>query len=53
MATIKGDNYGEMLKMVNDLVLDEDGTKILGAGQALPNDVMVIVMAAVVDRLGK
>jgi hypothetical protein len=53
MATIKGDNYGEMLKMVNDLVLDEDGAKILGAGQALPNDVMVIVMAAVVDRLGK
>lgn len=53
MATIKGENYGEMIRMVNDLVLDEDGLKVLKEGEALPNDVMVVVMAAVVERLGK
>lgn len=53
MATISGENYGEMIRMVNELVLDEDGKKVLGDGEALPNDVMLAVMAAVVDRLGK
>lgn len=53
MATISGENYGDMIRMVNELVLDEDGKKVLGDGEALPNDVMLAVMAAVVDRLGK
>jgi len=53
MATITGDNYGEMIRMVNDLVLDEEGKKVLKEGEALPNDVMMAVMAAVVERLGK
>jgi hypothetical protein len=53
MATLSGDNYGEMILMVNELVLDEDGNKVLGEGEALPNDVMIAVMAAVVERLGK
>jgi hypothetical protein len=34
-------------------VLDEKGNKILGDGEALPNTVMVSVISAVVDRLGK
>jgi hypothetical protein len=53
MATISGENYGDMIRMVNELVLDEDGKKVLGEGEALPNDVMLAVMAAVVERLGK
>ena len=53
MATMDNDNQGALIRMVNDLVLDEDGKKVLGDGEALPNAVMVSVIAAVVDRLGK
>ncbi len=53
MATMREDNQGEMIRMVNDLVLDEAGKQVLKEGEALPNGVMVAVIAAVVDRLGK
>lgn len=53
LATASGDDYGEMIRLVNDLILDEDGNKVLKQDEALPNDVMVSVMAAVVERLGK
>jgi hypothetical protein len=53
MATLGSDNYGEMIKMVNDLVLDEKGNKAVKDGEALPNDVMMTVIGAVVERLGK
>ena len=53
MATTGADNYGEMIRMVNDLILNEDGTKVIKEGEALPNDVMITVIGAVVDRLGK
>ena len=53
MATLGADNYGEMIKMVNNLVLDEHGNRAVQDGEALPNDVMMAVIAAVVERLGK
>jgi tryptophan synthase beta subunit len=53
MATLGQENYGEMIKMVNELVLDESGKQVLEDGVALPNDVMIAVIGAVVDRLGK
>jgi len=53
LATTGADNYGEMIKMVNDLILDEEGNKAIKAGEALPNDVMVAAIGAVVERLGK
>lgn len=53
MATAGSDNYGELIRIVNDLVMDEHGKKVLKDGEALPNDVMMAVMSAVVDRLGK
>lgn len=53
MATLGADNYGEMIKMVNELVLDERGNRAVKDGEALPNDVMLAVIGAVVDRLGK
>jgi hypothetical protein len=53
MATATGNDYGELIRMVNELVLDEEGKKVLGEGEALPNDVMLAVMNAVVERLGK
>jgi hypothetical protein len=53
MATLGTDNYGEMIKMVNALVLDETGNLAVKEGEALPNDVMMAVIGAVVERLGK
>jgi hypothetical protein len=53
MATLGAENYGEMIKMVNELVLDEQGNRAVKEGEALPNDVMLAVIGAVVDRLGK
>lgn len=53
MATLGSDNYGEMIKMVNGLVLDEQGNPAVKDGEALPNDVMLTVIGAVVERLGK
>lgn len=53
MATTGADNYGDMIRMVNDLILDEEGNKVIKEGEALPNDVMVAVIGTVVERLGK
>lgn len=53
MATMSSDNYGEMIRMVNELILDETGERAIKEGEALPNDVMTIVLGAVVERLGK
>jgi hypothetical protein len=53
MATNQTDNYGEMIRMVNELVMDENGNKIITDGNSLPNDVMIAVIGAVVERLGK
>ena len=53
MATLGADNYGEMIKMVNELILDEQGNRAIKDGEALPNDVMITVIGAVVERLGK
>lgn len=53
MATTGADNYGDMIRMVNDMIMDEEGKKVIKEGEALPNDVMVAVIGAVVERLGK
>jgi len=53
MATMGTENYGDMIKMVNGLVLDEHGNPAVQEGEALPNDVMMAVIGAVVERLGK
>ena len=42
-----------MIRMVNDLILDEEGNRVLKEGEALPNDVMAVAIGAVVERLGK
>lgn len=53
IATAGTDNYGELIALINDLVLDEQGNRVITAEQVLPSDVMVAVIGAVVERLGK
>lgn len=53
MATIKANDFGEMVTAVNKLVLDEDGNQVIQEGYALPSGILVKVINAVVERLGK
>jgi hypothetical protein len=53
MATAQQDDQSKMIKMVNDLILDEDGNQVMTNDNSLPNDVMIAVISAVVERLGK
>ena len=53
MATAQQDDQSKMIKMVNDLILDEDGNQVMTNDNSLPNDVMIAVIGAVVERLGK
>ena len=53
LATASQEDYGQLINMVNQLVLDEDGKKIIQDGLSLPNKVMMAVIGSVVERLGK
>lgn len=53
MATANEQNYGELIRLIKDLVLDEHGDPILTGEQVLPNDIMLAVITEVVAKLGK
>ena len=53
MATMKGENFGELVKLVNEMVLDEEGKTIATDGMTFPNSIMTKIIAKVVDTLGK
>jgi hypothetical protein len=53
LAQMKTDDLGSMIKIVNEMVLDEDGKSILGGDDVLPTNVMTKVIGKVVETLGK
>jgi hypothetical protein len=53
LATSMGDDYGQAIAIINDLLLDELGKPMLNKEEILPADVMAQVMSKVVDFLGK
>ena len=53
LAQMKGDNMGELIEAVNDMVLDEEGNSIVKDGLVLPTNVMTKVIGKVVETLGK
>jgi len=53
MATLSPENTGDVIKAVNDLVLDENGNKVINDGETIPPDLMMAVVNQVVERLGK
>ena len=53
IATAQSNDYALMISLVNKLVLDDTGKQILDDDNVLPNDVMIAVISAVVERLGK
>lgn len=53
MATLKPEDFGDMIGLVNNLILDEDGTPIVKEGLMIPTPVLTRVVNKVVDTLGK
>tara|TARA_R100000353_G_C6508522_1_gene196025 strand:+ start:1515 stop:1826 length:312 start_codon:yes stop_codon:yes gene_type:complete len=47
------DNAGGMTDLIKDLILDEDGNKVIQEGNVLPLDVMMEAMRLVSEELGK
>ena len=53
LAQMKGEDMGELITAVNDMVLDEEGKPIVKDGLVLPTNVMTKVIGKVVETLGK
>lgn len=53
MATLKPEDFGQMVDIVNQLILDEDGTPVVKEGYLLPTDILTRVITKVVDTVGK
>jgi hypothetical protein len=53
MATMKNEDFGDMVEIVNKMILDEDGTPIVKDGYLLPSNILTRVIGKVVETLGK
>lgn len=53
LASIKQDRPEEMIAIVRDLILDEDGKVVLKDDIMLPTKVLIEVIQKVVETLGK
>lgn len=53
LAQLKPENLDDMIGIACDMILDEQGNKILQDGNALPSMLMTRIIARVVQTLGK
>lgn len=53
LAAMEGQNYTEMVKIVKQLVLDEEGNQILKDNEMPPTKVLVRVVTKVLEGVGK
>jgi hypothetical protein len=53
LAQMSGDNTGELIKAVNEMILDKDGAPVIKDDMMLPSSVMTRVIGKVVETLGK
>lgn len=53
LAQVQADNFAELVKTVNEMVLDEEGNPVVQGENALPTHVMTKVIGKVVETLGK
>ena len=52
-STSQGETqFSEIAKVVQTLVLNEEGNQVLADGNTLPLDIMIKVVEAVIERLG-
>jgi hypothetical protein len=53
LAQMRGEDMGELITAVNEMVLDEEGNPVIKDGLMLPTNVMTKVIGKVVETLGK
>lgn len=53
LANAQRDNGAQLIDIVRKLILDEDGKEIITKDVMLPSNVMIRVIAKIVERLGK
>jgi hypothetical protein len=53
LATAKQDDIGSMLDMINAMILDENGEKVMKDNLTLPSDIILKVVNKVTETLGK
>ena len=53
MATTSPENFGDIIALFNDLILNDQGEKVIKDGETLPTDVMRAIINQMVERLGK
>lgn len=53
LAALDQNNTAAIIEAVRDLVLDEDGKPVLTGESTLPTKVLMLVITAVVESLGK
>lgn len=53
LATVQYSDFGQMVELVNAMVLDEEGKQISTGDMVFPTDVMMKIINKVVETLGK
>jgi len=53
LATAKPEDFGSIVHLINDMILDEDGNSVLAEDRILPTGIMTKVISKVVETLGK
>jgi len=53
LATLDVNNFDQLAKLVNAMILDEGGAPVVQDGLALPSDVMMAAIQKVIETLGK
>jgi hypothetical protein len=53
LAQMKSDNFGEVVEVINSMILDEDGNTVIKDDLVLPTDIMTKVVGVIVETLGK
>jgi hypothetical protein len=53
IATTMNTDYTSAVGMMNDLILNEDGSQVCKDGLVLPSDVMSLAIQKVIEQLGK
>jgi hypothetical protein len=48
-----GSDYATIIEVVKDLVVDEDGNRVIKDGMTLPSDVLINVVNKIIEVLGK
>jgi hypothetical protein len=53
LATSKHDDFGSMLELINDMILDENGERVIKDNLTLPSNIILKVVNKVTETLGK